>query len=408
MTSYLLEASVCLAVFFLLYRLVLSKIKLLTVNRIYLLTSSLLSLVIPLINIPVGREMVLAPFSQITVGEPIITSFESDPIGYWPNPWLLVYIIGLFIAMIYTIKSAFRLYQLLQQPKVKKGQYWHIYTDQAPVSSFFHYIFLPTDFDVNAENARMVLAHEDVHLREKHSLDLLFFQLLSLVFWFNPFIYAYKKAIKLQHEFIADEAVSKNLGPQNYIQCLIGMTLKKAGLPLSHSFAQHPVEKRIKMIENLNPTKMKKLKILSPSFVVLAILLINFSCVQTKYIQLDNQGKAEEITADQYEKLLQQKAATQGVIQGIQDIDPLANSSAKLPGTIRGKVQAGQTGSPLNEVSVIRMPSRSGTVTNEEGEYLVEVAESDTSLLFRKEGYQDINVPRNRFSVINVALVKKK
>jgi len=410
MISYLLESSLCLAAFYLLYRISLSKEKLLNLNRLYLAASAVIALIIPLLEIPIGSEVSLIPLSRDggTTTRGIATSMTSNPAGYTINPWLAIYLFGLLISFTSLVKSSLHIRQLLQSPKEKVGKFWHVYTNQTEVSSFYRFIFLPAGFDENSDDGQLALAHEEVHLQHRHSLDLLFFQLLSVFFWFNPFAYAYKSAIKLQHEYIADDLVAQRTSRSTYSNSLIKHVLKSVNASLIHSYAEHPVEKRLEMIENPNPTKMKKLKPFAIAIPMLAILLFTFSCVKTKYVQLDNQGQAEEISAEQYEEIVKQRPTDQPTAVDLNvQLDGSSQTAMKLPGSIKGKVQAGKTGDPLQGVSVIRMPGRtSGTMTLEDGTYLVEVDESDKYLLFRKKGYKDMTIFRNKFSVINVSLTE--
>jgi hypothetical protein len=95
--------------------------------------------------------------------------------------------------------------------------------------TFLHYIFInKSEFEKSAIEAELY-THELTHVRQKHTLDILFIEILKTIFWFNPILIVYKKAIQLNHEFLADEKVVKSYNNVPFYQKLL---LEKASWPV--------------------------------------------------------------------------------------------------------------------------------------------------------------------------------
>ena len=140
---------------------------------------------------------------------------------------------------------------------------------------------------------------------------------------------------------------------------------------------------------------MHKLKSISLATLLLATLFFTFSCVETKYVQVDQRGQAGEISEEQYNALVQQKVAEQK--SGVA-------SKTSVPKMLKGNVQAHESGLPLAEVSIMALPSKNETSTNDLGEYKIDLDLADTTLVFSKTGFETYHIPRGNFSVVNVAL----
>ena len=102
--------------------------------------------------------------------------------------------------------------------------------------TFFNYIFLNKTKFENRALPKEVILHEETHAKQKHSLDILFIELLQIVFWFQPLIWLYKTRIKLNHEFLADQAVIDNgFEPANYQNTLLSYSSNDENYTLANA-----------------------------------------------------------------------------------------------------------------------------------------------------------------------------
>jgi hypothetical protein len=134
--------------------------------------------------------------------------------------------------------------------------------------SIFKYVFLWND--INEEKLEDILSHELVHIREKHSLDLLYFELLRILCWFNPLVYIYQKRISEVHEYIADAIVVQDKNKTDYYEKLLAEVFQTQQFSFTNQFFKHSlIKKRIIML-----TKQKSRQILKLKYLVLVPLLI--------------------------------------------------------------------------------------------------------------------------------------
>lgn len=281
MINYIIESSICLGSFYAFYWLFLSREKLLSINRFYLLTTAILSLLIPLLNFDfqIGLFRPLALLSSETL---VTQSSELQSTDSWSllSFFTPIYFIGLLAAVGLLFAKLILLRKRLgKELSFKNKQVEIAETDGLNAYSFFNTIFIGKELNSNSNLKEHIIAHELAHIEGRHSLDLLFFELLQCIYWFNPFSYFYTKSIKLQHEYIADNRALEITNPKHYERSLLELTLSKVNGNLISNFSEHPIQKRLKMIQKINSNVMKKLK---PLFVlpVLGILIIGFACSQ--------------------------------------------------------------------------------------------------------------------------------
>jgi len=230
---YLLKASGCLATFYLVYYAIFRKLTFFTLNRWYLLASLVMSLVIPLLHIDVQTKVRAADVKPIIintttktiadVNEPLIISQQSQN----PVNWLhLANVLYLIIAGVILLKLLISLsgivYRAIKHGKKQNG-YRLINSGSGNNSSFFNLIFLNGNGLDDAEREQ-VITHELVHARLLHSADNLFSEALKALFWFNPFIYLYSKALHQAHEFEVDKHLALQYNSKNYAQLLLKLS----------------------------------------------------------------------------------------------------------------------------------------------------------------------------------------
>ncbi|MCE7991390.1 MAG: hypothetical protein HEP71_05395 [Roseivirga sp.] len=291
MISYLIQSSVCLAVFYSFYRIFLHREKLLSINRFYLIVTSTISMLIPLLDIKYQSQAV-SPLRDIGTE---ITTTDSTLIDLQSFPLQSIYFTGLVISLIlFTIR--------LLKAKRRIGNSFSYQRNPAIIEvseneaySFFNTIFIGKRLTQDPNLKAHILAHETAHIKGLHFIDLIYFELVKCAFWFNPFSYFYSGAVKLQHEYIADQCALEVADVETYEQSLLQFTLSKIDDSLIAGFGQHPIQQRLKMINKLNSNIMNKLK---PLFAIpiLAILFISFACSEAPIP--DSDQVPEEIIAE--------------------------------------------------------------------------------------------------------------
>lgn len=283
MISYLLEASICLIGFYGFYWLFLRSEKLLSINRFYLLITSCISIILPLLDFKVGSN-IFTPDRQLSVGgtstQEVVSNAQSLSVES-------VYFIGLAIsALLFVIRLLIVKKRVGSNFSFKRKKLTIVETDGREAYSFFNTVFIGKSIINDPKLKNQILAHEIAHVKGMHLLDLMYFEFVKCLFWFNPFSYFYSKSIKLQHEYIADQNALESTNPETYENSLVEFTLSKVNTSLISSFGQHPIQKRLNMIYKLNSNIMNKLK---PLFALplFAILFASFACSEEANPVLD-------------------------------------------------------------------------------------------------------------------------
>ena len=279
MILYLFKTILCSALFLLVYFLFLEKEKMYRFNRFYLLGSILLSLVIPQItftirqNTPLHavREYILLPENILSEVAPLSnpdltgTNFSTPSILLYAYWLITAFFLFLLLVNLYTLYS-----KIWQRKSISyKGSKLVLIEEELTPHSFLNYIFLnKTDFE-KGRVEKEILHHELTHVKQRHTIDLLFIEFLTSFYWFNPFIFLFKRAIKLNHEFLADEAVlNKFQNITDYQSLLLDKTNQQPALAITSQFNFLITKKRLIMITSYTSRRMAVLK---QSFVLLMI-----------------------------------------------------------------------------------------------------------------------------------------
>lgn len=221
--SYLLEASACLVVLYLLYVVFFRRLTFFQINRIYLLLMFPLAFAIPQVQIVLHNPelVVFQPIEILEIptfqGEMEISRAEQETFvpKFTFSLWSaieLVYILGFSWMLIRLVKRCINLVKLIRLGRNYpfKGAYLVEVSSPFPASSFFHYIFCTNI--TTALREPMLLQHELVHVRQGHSIDRLWIELWGILNWFNPLIYFIKRDLQVIHEYIADDKVVAQTG----------------------------------------------------------------------------------------------------------------------------------------------------------------------------------------------------
>ena len=290
--SYLIKASVLIAIFYLLYKIFLQKDTFFQSNRWFLLTGLLVSLVAPLIIIPIYIEQ--APIVIPNVDYELIPVNNSQQnhsfLDYLPH----VYLLGMILFALRLLVQLTALGKLIFKNKeISKGQFIYVEVrDNVPPFSFFKWIvYNPSQF--NKAELDQILAHEKVHARQLHSIDVLLSQLICVFLWFNPFIWLYSINLKQNLEFLADcDATNYVSCKKSYQYTLLKTSMPTHQLALSNPFYNSLIKKRIVMLQK---SKSKKINQIKYALVVpiLAVFLMSFN-TKTIFIEKEEPEKIIE------------------------------------------------------------------------------------------------------------------
>jgi len=242
-------------------------------NRAYLISTALVSIVLPFIKIEAFKTVISKEFI-VTLPEVFLNNklnnepkeilrFADEVVEKIPFvvTWELFLYIGIVISALIFSYKIIKLLQLADQnPKRWKGNLLIInLVNSATAFSFFHYIFLGQQIKI--EEKASILKHEMIHVKEKHTFDLLFFELLRIVFWFNPLVYMFQKRVVTLHEFITDEKAMKLTGKKAYYQNLLSQVFETKNLSFVNTFfKQSLIKKRIVMLSKTKSNKILKFK----------------------------------------------------------------------------------------------------------------------------------------------------
>jgi beta-lactamase regulating signal transducer with metallopeptidase domain len=203
-------------------------------NRFYLLTSIVISFVIPFLSfeiieiIPVVKNIEsikLETFSSAFNKNPILENviLLQETINYIPHLLWSLYGLMTLLLIIRFAKNCFNLIsksKLNQNVKYQNANLILIAEKMLP-HTFLNSIFINSEDYNNRNIEEELFTHELVHVTQKHTFDILFIELLMAIFWFNPVFILYKKAIQLNHEFLADEKVVNSYNNVTFYQNLL-------------------------------------------------------------------------------------------------------------------------------------------------------------------------------------------
>src|SRR6218665_209347 len=266
--TYLIKSSGLIALFFLAYHFLVRKETFFNSNRWFLLIGLLTSVGLPLYFF---KRIVWVERPKITYQDLIVnTPQTSDPLQNIPVAetfgWIQIVWLGyLIIAVILLVKIAVNitlLYRMLHNKQITKKEQFKLINLNENIApfSFFNYIVYNRDLYTN-EELQSILLHEQIHSKQKHSVDVLIAEIFCSLFWFNPFMWLYKKAITQNLEYIADsKAIEQLQDKKTYQHALIKVVSNQNCLPITNNFYQSLIKKRIVMLNKNQSHRKNSLK----------------------------------------------------------------------------------------------------------------------------------------------------
>ncbi|MGO4708705.1 M56 family metallopeptidase [Chryseobacterium sp. 2TAF14] len=300
---YFGKVIICSGVMFLYYQLSLKDKTFHHYNRFYLLSAMLISILLPLIKvedftIEVNENLFLLinKIQNLNTNKTISHDYIYFRIIFSALGLVSLYFLGKFMYGI------FRIQQLKSQFKKESFEGVNFYQtnlSEAPFSYFKH-LFWKNSIIINSEVGKQILKHEMVHIEQKHSVDKIFIEIITSVFWFNPFFHIIKKEINLIHEYLADKKAVKQSDTKAFAQMLLASHFSGKTLPATSPFLSSNLKKRLKMLQKPQ-TKFgyaRRIFALPVLFTVAFAYMVNAKNKEIKEVNSEIEKAVAEIKKD--------------------------------------------------------------------------------------------------------------
>ncbi|KQX00533.1 M56 family metallopeptidase [Flavobacterium sp. Root420] len=301
---YIAKSAGLITLFYCAYYFLLRKETFFNNNRWFLLTGLITSAILPFVVYTKVIWVDPAPLSSVNYAELYSARIEKDIFEMdWNLVLIAIYSIG-FLALL--IKFAFDFYSLnsiLKGKQIKQQadfKFVDINENIAPFSYFEYIVYNSSMY--TASELESIIEHEKVHSDQNHTIDVLISRTFCILFWFNPFIWLYKKAITQNLEFIADAAAAQKIADKKaYQYTLLKITTHESCLSITNHFYQSLIKKRIVML-NKNQSKKRnswKLYVMIPALAAFAILF-QVEVIAKEKRQIAKEVKNENGSVDVY------------------------------------------------------------------------------------------------------------
>jgi beta-lactamase regulating signal transducer with metallopeptidase domain len=396
MIAYIFKSSLSLIILFGLYWFLLRKEKLFIFNRYFLVLSVVFSLIIPFISIPVSFQAtqnlgkIITTFdynipeintSQTNFSEDINKSFdEIQPSGIDISGILVIlYISGVILFLIRFLKNIYFVFHRIKlSEKISvEGHRLILTKDQTSPYCFFNNIFIYKDDYLNLISDDHLLNHELVHVRQYHSVDIVFIELIKLFYWFNPLFLLYERAIRINHEYLADHnVIREDCDIKSYADKILSFIVGKSNIPLTsgsnHSFTK---KRFLMMTKSGSGSNIYGLRIAMTLCIVMVFFLL-----------MSFEESVEQISTNSTSA--RETEFTQGVVRGIvlaEDGKPLIGATITTAGS--------------NNTS-------SKVTTDLDGRFTLNVIQTGASLLIECRGFKGQTLKADFASEMVVKLVR--
>ncbi len=285
MFSWIIEPAISLSLFYLAYALFLRNVAFFHANRLFLLTAIIFSFFLPHISLspPVPSMSYYNLIPEVTVTGTPGTHSQYNTESWWnlSNILMTIYICIAVLLVIRLIIRLVYLFRLVSMSKTRKinGSYIVSLESGQPPFSFLNYIFINED-QYTEEEKQKIIEHEQAHINQYHTLDLLLLEVLTIIQWFNPVSWLYRKSLLEIHEYIADkEVIEKGTSIPFYQSLLLDLQFGKDFFAPANNFSKSLTVSRIKMMTTIKPPAWKGLRF----FILLpAITMLVFMCTRAE------------------------------------------------------------------------------------------------------------------------------
>ena len=378
---YILKSSVCLALFYLFYRLLLSKETFHRFNRLALLGVLVLSCAVPFIEVTVQEPSEMAqPFlslEEMVVMEPIVALDETPMYFPWKELMLLAYVGGILFFLVRHLWSLGRMVRLLRtsrREKLEGGIVLFVHKEKVAPFSWMKMIAVSEE-DLK-ENGKAILTHERAHIHNRHSWDLLLAEVCIFVQWFNPAAWLLKQELQTIHEYEADDWVIENgIDAKTYQLLIIKKAVGARLYSIANSFNHSSLKKRITMMIKKKSNPWARLKYLY----VLPLAAVTVAA----FARPEVSNKLDEISSVKVNDLTS--------IVKAEEVKSMENSSDEKF-KVSGTVLAADTKIPVIGASVIIRGTTNGTLTDLDGKFTLTGLKKDDVIQVSFVGFQTRSV----------------
>ena len=366
MTDFLiydLKVAAWIAVFYMFYRLMLSRETFHRVNRIVLLATAVVSFMLPFCVITLHETVVMpAPQASVEVGN--MVAEVADPVApLWQSLLPYVFTIGVVITLGHTLWSIFRIMRLIKESEQHPQADGIVVcvTGNAQMSPFswMHYIVMNRrDYE---EQDAAILAHERGHIRLRHSWDVVLVDMLTALQWFNPAMWMLRMDLRAIHEYEADAAVlSQGINARQYQYLLVTKAAGIGGYSIANGISHSTLKNRITMMLHKKSQKSHLLKLLVLLPIVAVALALNAQTVKDVVYTSADKDSHEVVVV---ESAVQDAAAPIAVDEGAAEAKTVK---------VKGQVVSVDDGKPIIGAVVQVAGSKRGAVTDTEGKFAIE------------------------------------
>ena len=374
METYLItigKSAVAAGAFYIAFLLLFQNQKHFTFNRIYLPVSLALSFVIPLITFTTIKY--IEPVTTVDYGSfaylPAPGEIPSQPafVFEWYHYLFGLYLLGSAGFLFHLLLGHLKAIKIIQKSRIQKifNKLVNITQKDVHPFSFFSKIVV-SEKTLSHPDLEMIVSHENIHVREKHTLDILFTEIMFLFQWFNPFAWLLKDAVKNNLEYLTDHEIALHYNPQTYQLAMVTLADKQGIAPFLTALNGSQLKNRIVMMKKKTENKFAFVKQLA----VLPLLAILVMGLSNKEVKTEIQTEQTEIQ--------------NGII-------------------IKGNV-TDEKGAPIEGASIFVKGTTTGTNTDSIGNYELQVNNENKTLSFLIPDFETVNVDLNGQSIIDVQL----
>ena len=298
MAQYIIQIIAFQAFFLLVYDVFLKRETFFNWNRVYLIGTSLASLILPFIKVTAFNQMVpqdyIVILPEIFIGntvqqttQVVLPEIEIANQGFSWNIETIFYLGIIIASLLFIFKMAHICLLIYKNPKRWKGNVLLVkLINSTSAFSFFNYVFLGSNLKEEQQN--IIIKHELVHVTQKHTLDLLFFEAQRILFWFNPLVYMYQARVRSLHEYIADQEALKTQNKSDYYQNLLTLVFETENVSFINAFFKKSlIKKRIMMLSKSKSKQIVKLKY--ALLIPVVLLMLAYSSSYAQDIKVSNE-----------------------------------------------------------------------------------------------------------------------
>ena len=354
LATYLMKSSVWLTGFALVYALFLRNERFFTLNRIYLVSGILISIIFPFFTW--HYTVVLPVVPSIEVSDPQVQGIvvPEEHLFTTQNFLLLLYLSGISYLIFRIIRQTLPVFRIIRKSETHPYRSAKlIRTDAYPASfSFFSFVFVNPSIDETETNE--IVNHELEHIRQQHWIDLLLYEILRTMQWFNPVSWLYGHLIRQNHEYLADEhALQHSSNPAIYRAALLNQMFGGPVISLANSFNYSLNKKRFNMMKQTISSPIRKLKLFIV-FPLMAGVFYAFAAPEYKFVQDEN------------------------------------STVLQISKTVTGRVIS-EDGKPLKGATIVVSGKTIGTTTDAEGRFKLEMPD-DSPIVISFVGFESQKV----------------